>query len=221
MFDLDHIKQEPSSFLKQQAESVGQGLLRVDLTQPLSHAVVEDKVPGIKQGIYTLGFGDSMKVLGKTFYAVIGPWRPHAVLTVGKSLEKESFDPTSTAWKEIEARLGTKVEGEGPKTGADFLLYLPERDSFAYFFFAKTARDAIPDAEALMGKLAKFEVYLVETAKYKWFKPKVLPAEPEAVARFSQAVDKERLETAVKTFRNPLGEGTSEAKATEAPAFER
>lgn len=166
-----------------------QFLQRIGLLQPLSDEAQGSDV--FKAGMFTLGFGDDLAVLGSKdsrgrdkasqvlygscFRAVVGPWRPHALLIEKRAVLAESFDPFSDAFKAIQEEFlaKRKREGGGAQFGADYLFYLPDLQVFAVYFFSKTARAAIEHVERNSGKLIQISSRLVE-AKNNWWVPEVV-----------------------------------------------
>lgn len=102
------------------------------------------KVPGstFKAGEFT--FGPQKEVLGTSFLAVVGPWRPHARHTLNGQIVAESFDENdkvfhAVADRELELK-GTNTRTEFANVGADFLLWVPKQAQFGTFFLRGAAK---------------------------------------------------------------------------------
>lgn len=144
-------------------------LMGIKLMQPLSDPVTAKKAQPGEFMLVNLN-------LGEEFLAVIGPWRPHALHLKNKTVISESFDQHSDEFKAIERREAelkkTRVEGEGAMAGVDFLLWLPEKKTFGYYFFCKTAKQIADDVVGKQGELVCFTSTLVGK-KFKWYLPEI------------------------------------------------
>lgn len=107
--------------------------------------------------------------LGKSFVALVGPWRPHALRLVDRTIDAESFDPTSPVFCEIavEAQQRRRSERRSARVGVEFLLWLPRARRLALFEFSNRATRNAVTAHQRMGALALFTTELVGTGG--WF----------------------------------------------------
>ena len=144
------------------ARSGGLELSRVVLQYALSDAVQE----GCAEPRDFL-LGD--RNLGKSFVALIGPWRPHALVLLDRRVLAESFDPTSPVFAEIalEAQRRRRSERRSARVGAEFLLWLPRERRIALFEFSNRATRNAITAHQRAGGLALFTTETLGTGG--WF----------------------------------------------------
>lgn len=160
-------------------------------------------------GNFLVGFGDSLKNLGDSFLAVVGPYRSHALYLVDNEVECESFDMQSADFKMIEKKAkGAKVDGHAPMYGLDFLFWLPEVQQFGVYFFCKTAREnAKPLLVCGPGRLVTVKAELTETKKHSWYKPVI--HDPRS-ADGATAPTGEALAEALEAFQLGAGGGAED-----------
>lgn len=105
------------------------------------------------------------KCLGNKVDVIVLDWLPKAVNTEsGLSV----YDASHPLFEEIEAGAGVKMAGTNPNMfGAEFIVFIPELDSCATFFFGTaTLRNEIGSAKALIGKTGTFTPKLIPSKKY-------------------------------------------------------
>ncbi len=147
-------------------------------------------------GHWGLVRGDDITDLSGEDDIIIIGWRAKALDTSGDALIID-FDSKSDTFADIKGRAGTR--DSGCMFGPEFLVYLPEQAVFAtYYMSSKTARREAKKVVALEGKAATFKCRLIETPKYKWHGPVVLPCSAPVIA---PPEDKVRAEWA--KFANP------------------
>ncbi len=143
-------------------QSGGLDLPRVVLQYDLSDAVQEGRA---EPRDYLLGDRN----LGKSFVAIVGPWRPHAVVLKDRTVYAESFDPASPTFAEIalEAQQRRRTAERSARVGVEFLLWLPRARRIALFEFANRATRNALTAHQRVGGLALFSTELVGSGG--WF----------------------------------------------------
>lgn len=132
--------------------------------------------------------------LGKSFVAFVGPWRPHALVLLRRTLHAESFDPASPTFAAIalEAQQRRRSAERSARVGAEFLLWLPRARRIALFEFSNRAACNAVAAHQRAGRLALFTTELVGSGG--WFMPVCVDA-PEGrfralpVRRWGHALD--------------------------------
>lgn len=156
-----------------------------------------------KTGIGTMFLTQNKEVISlqESFVCLLLAWRPKAMQY---SPEPKSFyDTTTTAFKEIE-RLADQPDS-GKAFGPEFLLWLPERQCFATFFFgSKTARNEAPNVISLLraGKVnVRFNTALIQdkSKKRSWYST---VCEPTDVG-IQVMPSKDDLVSTVAAFKNP------------------
>lgn len=126
-------------------------------------------------------------------------WRPRAMQTGDEMLS--IYNSTSPEFKKIMEK--SEIKDSGCMFGPEFLIWLPSAKPtcFATFFMSsKTSRRESPNLRALMGKPATLKAQLIETKKYMWHGPVVVPCSTPFDIDFEIA---ERDEVMNK-FNNPL-----------------
>lgn len=190
-------------------------LPRVQLTQTSSDLVKNDKVA--KGGYHALTFSKNKMVdMGKSFTAVVLAAKPKAIRFADSVVT--SFDPDSELFKQIEAE--ADADSQGPsKYGTEYLLYLPEHQTFAtYFFNTPSMRREVPAVHERLRMAATFTSNLVENKKKQsWFVPVIedlsVPPELPEISEIQEQVDKFRAEkgTDLQAVAQPVAaEGTRE-----------
>ncbi len=149
----------------------GRGYLqRLQLFGSKSDACAEGRI-GI--GHWGVVGDDVITDLGEELDLVILSWRPKALQIDGDSIVTE-HDPTSDLYKKIRELSG--VKDSGCMYGPEFLVWIPSQNVFATSFFSsKTARREAKKIGPLVGKAATFKCRLIETVRYKWHGPVVVP----------------------------------------------
>lgn len=146
-------------------------------------------------GRYGLVNDDIITDLGTEVDALVVTWRPKAMQTVDNILVE--YDPQSELYQQLKEKAG--ISDSGCMYGPEFLLWIPTQTTFAtYFMSSKTARREARKMQPLLQKAATFKAKLIETAKYKWHGPVVVPCSAPL-----ELPDSEVLVTAAKKFMNP------------------
>jgi len=160
----------PSDDIFDQIAASGNWLARVQLYGGNSKEVKKELVP---IGVWGLVKSKEITVLGKEFKALVLTYQPFAMrldedgITTGNDASSDWFKETAEL---------SKVNDAGYMVGPQFLLYLPDQKLFVTYF----ANNASAKAEAkavknLIGRAAWFKNKLVETKKYSWHAPVVVP----------------------------------------------
>ena len=146
-------------------------------------------------GRYGLVRDDNITDLGPEVEALIICWRPKAMQTVDNILVE--YDPESDLYKKLKEQ--SMVPDSGCMYGPEFLLYIPSQAAFATFFMSsKTARREARKMQPLLRKAATFKCKLIETAKFKWHAPVVVPCSAPLELPETAAIVAE-----IETFMNP------------------
>lgn len=178
------------------AEGLSQFLFipRILLTQKSSDIIgakPEDNPQEIKVGDYT--YGPDNDKIGDEMRAMLGPYRPKALLLVNNAVEVESFDPKSAEFIRVKAEAAAR-KGKGrayrPLVGPEFLLYVPGI-GYGTFFFASTAAPMAKDAFELVGHPVVFTHENRSNVKGQWIVPKVkrFEGKPEEFAKVEHQPD--------------------------------
>lgn len=134
--------------------------------------------------------------LGVELDAVIVSWRPKALQIDGDTIITE-YNPESDLYQKIKEL--SFVSDSGCMFGPEYLLWITSQNQFAtYFMSSKTSRREARKLHPLVGKAATFKCKLIETARYKWHGPVVVPC--------STPLDVPPVETiqgVVNSFQNP------------------
>lgn len=145
-------------------------LPRLQLFGAKSDACAEGKI-GI--GHYGLVKDDDITDLGEEINLVIVSWRPKAI-QLGGDMPITVFDAHSELFKEIKVQ--SDVTDSGCMFGPEFLVWIPDAGAFAlYHMNSKTARRESKKMRPLIGSAATLKCKLIETARFKWHGPVVLP----------------------------------------------
>lgn len=150
--------------------------------------------------------------LTESFNCLVLGWRPKALRIAGDET-KGFYNPHSPLFKKVEEEANKKVMG--CLYGPEYLVYCPECQQFATFFFGNpTMRRAAPFMRPLIGRAATVRSELIEKTQYSWHGPVVtvcstplnLPAEgtPE------HAEFLERMTLELQRFNNPKEEEIEE-----------
>jgi len=170
--------------------------------------------------------------LGKDVKITIVAQRFHAIYLKNKQRELESFDSGSAITKKIVSMRRSYSEGEDPRYGYSFLVYLPELDKFAVYHpnvpsARPVAKDIIdywtpPDKRTSEGaKQLPFTNCLIlssflRESRNPHYVPKVTPVQADK----SWQPNKEEAEEAIGIFSSPVfaersGGKVEEAKSTD------
>jgi len=122
-------------------------------------------------------------------------WRPKALSTNDPVISV--YDVDDAEFKRIQEQ--SDVANSGCMFGPEFLVYIPAAGKFATFFMgSKSQRRESPNMKARMHQAATLKSKLIETPKYKWQNPVVVPCSTPFELPDLQAV-KEQIEK----FTNP------------------
>ncbi len=127
-------------------------------------------------------------------------WRPKAMRIDGDDITVV-YNPQSEAFGKICA--DSEEPDSGCMYGPEFLIFLPEAQPACYatiFFSSKTMRREAPNLKGLIGKAATLKSHLIETKKFSWHGPLVLPCSTPLPVTDEQLGD---LRGMVEKFNNP------------------
>lgn len=145
-------------------------LQRLQLFGSKSDACAEQKI-GI--GHWGLVNDDAITDLGVAVDVVLLGFRAKALDTSSDTVVN-NHDAQSEVFASIRERSGER--DSGCMYGPEFLVYVPSEEVFAtYFASSKTSRREAKKARSLMGSAMTLKCRLIETTKYKWHGPVVLP----------------------------------------------
>lgn len=136
------------------------------LLQGGSDIVMKRTLKGAAGGMYVLG---KQKLLGDEFLAVPSISRPRAMIFEDGQVTLETFDPSSEAWGKC------KAQKKGGNTGIEFLLWIPDEECFATFYFKNTAKSVgakVVEAREAR-QLACFTSTMIEGKENSWYVPVV------------------------------------------------
>jgi hypothetical protein len=159
--------------------AAGSFLPYLQLAGSSSNLVKKGRETGVKQGEFVVCKGKDTLVanLGERFNCLPFAWRPKAIMFAGADT-KSYYDPNSEAFREIERQ--SKAKNKSAKFGHEFLVWLPDQNMFAAFFFNNpTMRRVSPDLKALLPKNGATSIpatvysKLIETADFSWYGPVV------------------------------------------------
>lgn len=144
-------------------------LPRVQLFGGNSDACKEGRIP---IGQYGLVAGkDDLEILGPEVDVLVLAGRAKALQT-GSSIISV-YDHNDPVFKQIQA--DSDVKDSGAMFGPEYLLWVPQSDSYATFFMSsKTARRESKAIHALIGFAATLKAKLINGEKYKWHGPVVV-----------------------------------------------
>lgn len=121
---------------------------------------------------YALVRGTDFSDLGPTIDIAVVSWRPKAI-EMGDAVISV-YDVNDAEFKRIQDKSGEM--NSGCMFGPEFLVWIPAIKEFATFFMGnKSARREAPNVKARMGRAATLKSSKIETAKYTWFAPVVVP----------------------------------------------
>ncbi len=129
--------------------------------------------------------------LGTDVDVLVIAWRPKA-LEIGEELIS-SFDKDCATFKSIQER--SAQQNSGCMFGPEFLVWIPEQDSFATFFMgSKSSRKEAPNVHSKLQNSGTLSSKLIETKRYKWQTPIMkgcsTPFDPPEQAAMQAQVDK-------------------------------
>ena len=188
-------------------------LPRVQLYGSSSTAVKEEK---IGQGRFGLTTKDDITDLGKQFDCLPVNVRFKAMEMSGSEIERVSHDPHSAAFMEIQAR-AEEGENQGYMFGVEFLLWIPQLQTFAtYFLSNKSSRREAKPLKGMLGKATTIEAKLVKWKEWAFHAPKVLACSTPFDVPDLELINKESAKfRAAKEYNVSEKASTTEAKATE------
>jgi len=168
-------------------------LARLQLYGSKSDAVAENL---IGMGRYGLVKDDIIVDLGPELDVIIICYRAKALQISGDNIITE-HDPRSDIYQKIKEL--SKTKDSGCMHGPEFLVWIPSQEQFAtYFASSKTARREAKKMEPLVGKAATLKCKLIETQRYKWHGPVIVPCStPLDVPPI------EDIQEQVEKFKNP------------------
>lgn len=190
----------------------GDFLPRVQVMGGNSSLVKTEQIP---IGVYALVHNkDKFDNLTKEFDCFVLSWRPKAMDTNGDQ-PLSVFNHESEQFKKIcEASSG---QDSGCMYGPEFLVYLKGANCFATFFFSsKSARRESPSMKGRLGKAATCKIKLIESRKYSWHSPVIVPCTTPF-----DAPDPEALKEQLEKFNNPPESEVETVDATEGAGRER
>jgi len=168
---------------------------------------VSDKVT---EGIANVGeFWLGNTNLGKTFSAVVGPYRSHATLFEDKKLVQESYDGSSEVFQKIQKKQSRWAKGA--KAGPEFLFYLPDHGKFATLQFARTTLECAPEFGRARGALITVGTRLVK-AKNNFLVPTAT-----LVKEVGPSASEEDYQEALEQFMEPIQEAENKKAAGSRP----
>ena len=122
---------------------------------------------------YALVQGQNFEDLGNQVDVLVIDWRPKALDTSGDNVIS-SYDHESVEFKSIVA--GADEPNSGKMFGAEYLIYIPGKGSFATFFMGtKSARTDIPTVNARLQKAATLKAQKLSNKTNEWFSPLCVP----------------------------------------------
>lgn len=173
-----------NQLVKEQTSSFIPGLR---IAQPLSE-ILKDENAGVKVGEYYL----IDKPMGKNVKVRILCWRWHALRLKNNTVDAEDFNQTkdskyengqwnNTTYTPLFAEINAQAKAKGlPKgvqamAGFDILYYLPDFNTYAFFFIAKTALKQDVHTVCMSNQLREAElgIKLIETASFSWYVPRI------------------------------------------------
>lgn len=144
---------------------------------------------------YALVSGENMQDCGRDVDILVISWRPKA-LEMGEQIITV-YDPKNTGFVRIQDKSNEK--DSGCMFGPEFLVWVPSQKKFGTFFMgSKSSRREAPNVKALMRKPATLKSHLIETAKYSWVSPTVVPCSTPF-----EMPDVQDLQDEVEKFMNP------------------
>lgn len=180
-------------------------LPRIQLFVATSDAVQQGKIP---IGHWGLVRGEAINDLGDALNCWPLSWRFKAMRLGDQIIAKHN--PQDPEFQKIAAE--AKIPNQqGALAGLEFLLYIPDVDSFATYFMANaSARKEAPNLRALIGKPTTIESKFTKNAKGKWHAPVVLACQTPL-----DEPNMEALQPIIAAFINPKDSGIETATKEE------
>lgn len=172
--------------------SSGDFLARLQLFGGNSDACKKGQIPIAHYGLVT--GKDNVEDLGKEVDVIVICGRPKALRICDDDSIITKHDPNDEEFKKIAE--DSNVQDSGCMYGPDFVVYIPSIGKFATFFMSsKTARRVAPAVHARLRKAATLKAELIETKKYSWHGPVVVPCSAPMVTPSNDDI-----QAAVKKF---------------------
>lgn len=144
---------------------------------------------------YALVSGQNFTDLGEALDIAVVTWRPKA-LEIDEEIISV-YDPEDAEFKRIQAKSDEK--DSGCMFGPEFLVYIPSKEQFATFFMgSKSSRREAPNLRARVGKAATLKSHFIETKKYSWYAPTIVPCSTPMDIPPVEAIQEQ-----VEKFNNP------------------
>jgi len=144
---------------------------------------------------YALIRDQNFQDLGEAVDILVISWRPKA-LEIGENVISV-FKMEHAEFQRIQAK--SAEQNSGCMYGPEFLIWIPAVKEFSTFFCgSKSSRREAPGIRALMAKAATLKSRYVETKKFKWYTPAVIPCSTPF-----DAPDLVKLKEVVDKFNNP------------------
>lgn len=156
---------------------------------------------------YALVSGQTHTDLTATVDILVIAWRPKAI-EIGEVIIT-AYDVNHAEFTRIAEKSNEK--DSGCMFGPEFLVWVPSVKQFATFFMgSKSTRRESPNLKALLHKGATLKSHLIETPKYSWMSPVIVPCTtPFEIPSVPDAMEQ------VNKFNNPP---VTEVEKVETPA---
>ncbi len=151
----------------------------------------------IAVGLYALVHNkDKFDNLTQEFDCFVLSWRPKCMDTNGDQ-PLSLFNHESEQFIKIKEKAGE--QNSGCMYGPEYLVYLKGANCFATFFFSsKSSRREAPNMQQRLGKAATCKIKLIETKKFSWHSPVIVPCTTPF-----DAPDPEAMKEQLEKFNNP------------------
>lgn len=150
----------------------GDFLPRLQLFGGNSDAVKKQQIPIAHYGL--VRGKDTIEDLGAEVDVLVVCGRPKALRIADDGTIVTKFDPNDDQFKKIME--DSNIQDSGCMYGPEFMLYVPDAQSFATFFMSsKTARRVAAAVHQRVRKAATLKAELIETKKYSWHGPVCVP----------------------------------------------
>jgi len=167
-----------------------------------TNAVKEGKFPLGHLGLYYSS--DKIVDLTKEFDCICFSARPRATILADTPVSY--YDITSEEFISVKQQAMSGVRGY--LCGLEYLLYIPSVEAYALFLMGnKTLRRESGLMKALIGCAATVKVKLIKTSEFIWHGAQVLPCSTPF-----PMPEREKLQTVIDDFKNPVGSGQKLAK---------
>ena len=195
---------EPSKFANEAAlqatASDSQYLAYIQLMYATSNLVTDGKQ---SLGDFVLMEGQADMSLTKSFDCVCLSWRPRA-MSYGEGTVS-IFNPESPEFLTIRDRALNRVRNNA--FGKEFLLYLPDYDRLALYFFGNlSGRNEAPNMTAILDEQNAGDAYILVNVSSQIVGKKdryPVPVVKKSESVLSRFVDDDRLRAALNIFNNP------------------